>query len=632
MGCAGMFVFAWTDEWWRGGFEIEDWDFGLVTRQRMPKLALHAVSQMMNEVPFASSEQLPFISVVVCSYNGSATIRDTIEGLQKADYSQYEVIVVNDGSKDNLAEIVQSYPVQLITTPNKGLSSARNTGLQAANGEIVAYIDDDAYPDPQWLSYLAAAYLSSAHGGIGGPNLVPPEDGPVAQCIANAPGGPVHVLCTDEIAEHIPGCNMSFRKKVLLEIGGFDPVYRNAGDDVDICWRVQKAGYTIGFHPAALVWHHRRNRIKAYWKQQVGYGKAEALLEAKWPEKYNGFGHTTWQGRVYGSGFTLPINVKKGKVFYGSWGSALFQSIYQPATGFISAIPLMPEWYMITGLLATLALFGFLWHSLLWAWVLVFLCIAIIIVQATISAIRNVSLEPARKKKIKYTALIILLHVIQPMARLYGRFKHGLTPWRKFDMAANRKFAFVLRPRVFTLWFEGWRAADDWLTEIETSLKSHTTRVQRGGDFDRWDLQVRNGFFSISRGLITIEEHGSGKQLLRFRIWPALPLAALSIIIILLALALLALGNHVRSVPVIFGLMALLVTGDFFKESAHTMYHLYAAFKSLEQKTKDASDTAAATEQELNAAQAIGQPALVFQPASLFSPDDITLKTTIQQH
>lgn len=266
-GCAGMFLFAWTDEWWRGGFDIENWDFGLVDRARNPKPALQAVSKAMKCVPFDCKATLPFISVVVCSYNGSATIRDTIEGLQRLDYSNYEVIVVNDGSTDNLAEIVQEYPVKLITTANEGLSSARNTGMHVAKGEIIAYIDDDAYPDPHWLKYLAAEYLTSNHAGIGGPNIIPEEDSPIAQCVANAPGGPVHVLLSDEVAEHVPGCNMSFRKSALMEVGGFDSIYHAAGDDVDVCWRIQNAGYTIGFHPAALVWHHRRNSLKAYWKQ-----------------------------------------------------------------------------------------------------------------------------------------------------------------------------------------------------------------------------------------------------------------------------------------------------------------------------------------------------------------------------
>src|SRR5260221_10124466 len=60
-----------------------------------------------------------------------------------------------------------------------------------------------------------------------------------------------------------------------------------AGDDVDVCWRLQQRGWTLGFSPAAMVWHHRRNSVRAYWRQQKNYAKAEALLEKKWPEKYN---------------------------------------------------------------------------------------------------------------------------------------------------------------------------------------------------------------------------------------------------------------------------------------------------------------------------------------------------------
>ena len=74
-------------------------------------------------------------------------------------------------------------------------------------------------------------------------------------------------------------------------IEGFDTVYRAAGDDVDICWRIMEKGWKIGFNPSAVVWHHRRNTIRGYWKQQKGYGKAEALLEQKWPEKFNPHGH-----------------------------------------------------------------------------------------------------------------------------------------------------------------------------------------------------------------------------------------------------------------------------------------------------------------------------------------------------
>lgn len=384
-GCAGMFVFAWTDEWWRGGFEIEDWDFGLVDRQRNPKPALEAVSIAMQHVPLFNKKDLPFFSVVVCSYNGSATIKDTLEGLMKLEYLNYEVIVIDDGSKDNTADIVKRYSVKLISSKNKGLSSARNTGMYNAKGDIIAYIDDDAYPDPHWLHYLAYSYMTSNHAAMGGPNIIPEEDGYIATCVANAPGGPVHVLSTDEIAEHIPGCNFSVRRDVLVQIGGFDPRYRAAGDDVDVCWRIQEAGYTIGFHPSALVWHHRRNSLMAYWKQQKGYGKAEALLESKWPQKYNAFGHLEWAGRIYGNGFTIPIKTKKDKIFHGTWGSALFQSVYEPAEGFFKSIPLMPEWYLFSIFFGIIACLGFLWKPLLLVWPVFIFSIALFLYRLSLA-------------------------------------------------------------------------------------------------------------------------------------------------------------------------------------------------------------------------------------------------------
>src|SRR5439155_1317487 len=80
-----------------------------------------------------------------------------------------------------------------------------------------------------------------------------------------------------------------------------------AGDDVDVCWRLQERGWKLGFHPAAVVWHHRRNSVRTYWRQQIGYGRAEAMLERKWPEKYNGPGHVRWAGRLYGDGLTHAL-------------------------------------------------------------------------------------------------------------------------------------------------------------------------------------------------------------------------------------------------------------------------------------------------------------------------------------
>ena len=385
-GCAGTFVFAWTDDWHRGGFDIGDWDFGLTARDRKPKPALAAVRDAYAEVPFRRDLRWPLVSVVVCSYNGARTIRDTLEGLRHLDYPNFEVIVVDDGSTDATALIADEYDIRLIRTDNRGLGSARNTGLAAATGEIVAYTDDDARPDPHWLTYLAAAFAKTKHAGIGGPNIAPPGDGPLAACVANAPGGPVHVLLTDQEAEHIPGCNMAFRKDRLAAVGGFDPRFRVAGDDVDICWQLQERGLTLGFSPAALVWHHRRNSVRTYWKQQQGYGTAEALLETKWPERYNAAGHLTRAGRLYGQGWTRALGSRRGRIYTGTWGSAPFQSVYQPAPRLLASLPLMPEWYLVVAALVAVSALGYFWAPLFLTLPLLVVAVAAPLLQAGLNA------------------------------------------------------------------------------------------------------------------------------------------------------------------------------------------------------------------------------------------------------
>jgi glycosyltransferase involved in cell wall biosynthesis len=521
-GCAGAFVFAWTDEWHRGGHAVEDWDFGLTSRERMPKPALTTVREVFAEAPFPPDVAWPKISVVVCSLNGAPTIRDTLDGLTALDYPDYEVIVIDDGSTDQTALIVGEYDVRLISTENRGLSNARNTGWQEARGEIVAYIDDDAYPDPHWLHYLAHTLMTTDYAGVGGPNIAPPGDGPIADCVANAPGGPVQVLLTDIEAEHIPGCNMAFRRAILESVGGFDPRYRAAGDDVDICWQIQASGEKIAFNPSAVDWHHRRNSVKMYWTQQQGYGKAEALLEEKWPEKYNAVGHLKWSGRLYGKGIAQSLRLGRSRIYQGQWGSAPFQSIYEPAEGTFSALPLMPEWYLIIAALALLTLLGISWQPLLWAGPLLALAIAAPVAQAVLSAAKAEfpTPRPSGTQRLQLRALTALLHLLQPLARLIGRLRHGLTPWRK-QLATTRGWRWSHSSEQ---WSEVWRTPEGWLEDILARLQQQEILARPGGELDAWDLEVRGGLLGGgARLLMAIEEHGSGRQMLRFRSRATMP-------------------------------------------------------------------------------------------------------------
>ncbi|MEJ7843375.1 MAG: glycosyltransferase, partial [Rubrobacter sp.] len=519
-GCAGAFVFSWTDEWHRGGHDIEDWDFGLTGRDRVPKPALEAVREAFAEVPFPKDTPWPRISVVVCSYNGGRTIRDCLEGLLELDYPDYEVIVVDDGSTDATAEIAGEYDLRLIRTENRGLSNARNTGLEAATGEIVAYLDDDARPDPHWLAYLAADFLSTDHAGIGGPNVAPPEDGTIAACVANAPGGPVHVLLSDREAEHIPGCNMAFRKTHLQAIGGFDPQFRVAGDDADICWRLHREGQTLGFSPAALVWHHRRASVGAYLKQQRGYGRADAMLGRKWPDKYNAVGYLRWAGRLYGRGLPRLFGWRRERVFHGTWGSGLFQSVYQPASGGLGNLPLMPEWHLFGLAFAALAVLGVDWPPLGFFFPLLLLTFGASLLQAGLSAAHApfTGTPGISTARLKLGVITGLLHLLQPLARLSGRLNFGFfgTPRRRRGVSSLS----LPRPRTSSVWSELWRAPGEWLRRVEVALQNVGAVSLRGGDYDRWDLEVRGGLLGAARTLMAIEEHGGGKQLARFRTWP----------------------------------------------------------------------------------------------------------------
>ncbi len=518
-GCAGLFLFAWTDEWHRGGHDIDDWKFGLTTSTRQPKAALETVRKEFQEVPFPTGRAWPFISVVVCSYNGSGTLRCCLEGLRRLDYPAYEFIVVDDGSTDGTATLAEENGARVVRIPNGGLSNARNVGWRAARGEIVAYLDDDTSPDIHWLKYLATAFESADHAGGGGPNIAFLEDGLVAQGVDHAPGNPTQVLVTDSEAEHLPGCNMAFRKSCLEAIGGFDTQFRIAGDDVDLCWRLQERGWKLGYHPAAMVWHHRRGTLRGYWRQQVNYGRAEAMLERKWPEKYNVVGHTTWNGRLYSKGLFSFLSWSRRRIYHGTWGSALFQSVYSLAPGTFTSLLMLPEWYLVIVLLAAIFACGVFYPPLRYALPLLGLAFVPPLTAAALSGARAFfkTGPRARWSWLKLAVVTALLHFVQPAARLWGRVGYGLTPWRRRGSGRLS----LPRPQSIDWWSEtDWQSADQRLRAIETALRKGGASVARGGEYDRWDLEVRGGLLGTARLLMVIEEHGERRQQVRLRLWP----------------------------------------------------------------------------------------------------------------
>jgi GT2 family glycosyltransferase len=515
-GCVGAIVFSWTDEWHRSGRDIDDWHFGLTHADRGPKPALAAVREAFEEAPFGDRIHWPSVSVIVCAYNEVRTLEDCLQGIERLDYPEFETIVVDDGSTDSTAEIAERFGVHLISTENRGLSAARNTGIEAATGEIVAFIDADAHPDPHWLRFIAAGLAGTPHGGIGGPNIAPAREGLVSESLQAVPGGPIHVLLSDREAEHVPGCNMAFRREALEEIGGFDPQFRIAGDDVDLCWRLRDAGWMIAFSPGAMVWHRRRGTIRGFLRQQREYGKAEALLERKWPERYNLAGHVRWAGHVYGS--ALGRIGRRTRIYYGTWGMGLFQRADPLHGGVLAALPVLPEWYLVILALLACALLGFLWTPLLLAVPLFVLAVGALLTHATVAVMRTPFPYTGSSRHAKRrAALAVALYLLQPIGRLSGRLRHGLTPWRVRRGASG---IAVPWPRTRAFWSERWQPTDRWLSMLEAGFRSQSSDVRRGGEYDRWDLQVRGGSLGEARLRVGVEEHGDGRQLVRYRIWP----------------------------------------------------------------------------------------------------------------
>ncbi len=519
-GLAGTIFFAWTDEWFTGDQEITDWAFGLVTRDRQPKKSFHALrdrlgapEQPLERVPLART---PSISVIVCSYNGAATLEACLESLGKIDYPDYEVILVDDGSTDNTPEIAARFPgVRYLHQTNHGLSHARNTGAAAARGEIFAYTDSDCMADVDWLYFLVSTLLSGDYAGVGGPNISPPAQNWVQACVAAAPGGPSHVLLTDTVAEHIPGCNMAWWRWAFENVGGFDAEYHKAGDDVDFCWRVQQAGFEIAFSPTAIVWHYRRFTLKAFRKQQEGYGEAESMLRFKHLIFFGPTGTAKWRGQIYGTPrFSWFIN--RPIIYHGIFGDGFFQSIYPTPQSELAAYLGSVEWFALTVFLFGLGIFLPEVRIVPYLMLGGTLCVAM-------SYMLRARIEP-KFDTVAARLFVTFLAIAQPLVRGWSRY----FTWLQFKRTPRAvitahellppETAGAETPERRSYWSEESKDRHQLLGVIFALLEEEGWRYSSDTGWNEWDIQIYGNFWwSVTLQSVT-EYHGGPKCLTRVRL------------------------------------------------------------------------------------------------------------------
>jgi glycosyltransferase involved in cell wall biosynthesis len=531
-GAAGTIFFSWTDEWFTGGFDVTDWAFGLVTRDRTPKLVCDVLRKKLPGPDFITQKvtlkSYPRVSIIVCSYNGGKTLKDCLESLDELHYPDFEVILVDDGSKDDTADIVKKFQTDRagkaaasgrklpdfipIVQRNMGLSYARNAGAAAATGAVFAYTDSDCMADPDWLFYLIGSLTSGDYAGVGGPNISPPAVNWVQASVAAAPGGPAHVLLSDVVAEHVPGCNMAFYRWAFESIGGFDTEYRKAGDDVDFCWRIQTSGQVLAFSPAAIVWHYRRFTLKAFRKQQEGYGEAESMLRFKHLIFFGPTGTIKWKGQIYGAPrFTWLLN--RPIIYHGVFGHGLFQSIYPTPQSDVAAYLSSIEWLALTIFIFFVSV-GI--PSLRIVPYLMFGGTFLV----GLSYMMHARIE-AKFDTIRARLLVAFLALIQPWGRGWARYftwlKYKHTPQAVIAIREEGVTAIARRGGIARLdfWNEKGAGREQLLTEVFALLENEGWRYSSDTGWKEWDAQIYgNQFWSITLRTVT-EYHGGPKCLTR---------------------------------------------------------------------------------------------------------------------
>ena len=251
----------------------------------------------------------PDLSVIICSLNGAAGVDRCLRALAAQKDVELQVIVVDDGSTDDTSATASEHGVTVIRhETNRGLAAARNTGCEAATATVVAFLDDDCEPEPEWARELLDAYEDDVIG-VGG-SIVPcgPEGFMLGYLRRNNPLLPLelnlarsekllyrlylYVLRQWRPEEHhekrdvysLVGANMSFLRSALRR-KGFDERFRFGAEDLDVCLRLPREfpGARLVVTPDAVVRHHFVPSLRDTVRRSRSYGRGCARLYRKWP-------------------------------------------------------------------------------------------------------------------------------------------------------------------------------------------------------------------------------------------------------------------------------------------------------------------------------------------------------------
>lgn len=209
------------------------------------------------------------VSIIIPARNASATIAACIQACLKQRHTPTEIIVVNDGSKDNTADIARDLGVKVIDQGRKGPAAARNAGAQEAKGKIVAFTDADCVPEPIWIDRLVVRFDDQTVGVGGTYGIANPESWLSRMIHAEILFR--HARFGDRV-DYLGSFNVAYRRDVFLGSGGFNEDFKHAsGEDNDLAYRLSKRG-PLRFAREAVVKHHHPSRVWNYLRSQGRHG------------------------------------------------------------------------------------------------------------------------------------------------------------------------------------------------------------------------------------------------------------------------------------------------------------------------------------------------------------------------
>jgi O-antigen biosynthesis protein len=230
------------------------------------------------------SGEAPSVSIVVPVRNGERTIGDCLASLLALDHPvSPEIVVVDNASTDRTAEIVARYPVTCVREERRGCNHARNRGIEAARGEVLAFTDADCTVVGAWLTELLAGLSEESPAAVGEVLPYPPRSATERYWATRKPS-----LQTWNEAHPFPRLAFSsaaVRREVFDRVGRFDARFRSAAEDIDFSRRLWIAGMGVEHRPAAVALHRGRGTVGDLLRQHLAYGRGQAALVGKYPDE-----------------------------------------------------------------------------------------------------------------------------------------------------------------------------------------------------------------------------------------------------------------------------------------------------------------------------------------------------------